>query len=159
MKATTLAMTLLPAALAAAIATLPASATEYYKWLDERGQLVISDRPPVDPTIDYEYHGERFGRTPTRLFDSDAEPARGKVVDNGTAVKSPPTAERRPTARPARDLDEEKCAAARERLFKLETFPRKRVEEDGEIRFMTDEEVEEQLRINRELVERHCPPA
>lgn len=82
---------------------------------------------------------------------------RGKVADSATAAKRPATAEKRPAAKPARDLDEAKCAAARERLFKLETFPRKRVEEDGEIRFMTDEEVAEQLRINRELVKRHCP--
>lgn len=157
MKAKTLAMALLPATLAAATAAMPASATEYYKWLDERGHLVISDRPPADPTIDYEYHGERFGRTPARLFDSSAEPARGKVADSAAAVKRQAASEKRVAAPPEKDLDKAKCNAAKERIFKLETFPRVRVEEGENIRYMTADEIEEQLRVNRDLIKRHCP--
>lgn len=157
MKATALAMLLLPAALAAATAALPVGATEYYKWRDERGQVVISDRPPVDPTVNYEYHGGRFARTPARLFDSAAEPTRGKVADTGTAAQRPSGTKQQPPAKPAKDLDEARCAAAKERLFKLETFPRVRVEEGESIRYMTAREIEEQLKVNRDLVQRHCP--
>jgi hypothetical protein len=157
MKVTRLALAALPLALAAASTALPAVATEYYKWFDERGQLVISDRPPVDPTIKYEYHGERFGRTPARLFDSDAELARGKVADSATAVKRQAAPEKRVAAPPAKDVDEAKCAAAKERIFKLETFPRVRVEDGENIRYMTADEIKEQLQVNRDLIKRHCP--
>ncbi|KGE04135.1 DUF4124 domain-containing protein [Pseudohaliea rubra] len=158
MKRAVLATFLAPLALALAAGPGSAAATEYYKWRDERGQVVISDRPPVDPAIDYEYHGEHFGRTQARLFDDNAEPARGKVAGSYGPAQAPRSSPAGPSAKaPSKDLDEARCAAAKDRLFKLETFPRKRVEEDGEIRFMTTEEVEEQLRVNRELIQRHCP--
>lgn len=140
--------------------SLTVAAADYYKWLDERGQVVISDRPPVDPTVAYEYHGDRFGQERTRLFEDDGEPTRGNVAGRGNTRDNPQNPETaggvKPPSAADRKPDAAKCSAARERLFKLETFPRKRVEDNGEVRFMTSDEVEEQLRVNRELIERHC---
>jgi hypothetical protein len=47
-------------ALAAGIAAPGAGAADtYYRWKDERGKLVVSDRPPTDPDIEYEVVSQR----------------------------------------------------------------------------------------------------
>jgi hypothetical protein len=51
----------------------------------------------------------------------------------------------------------ELCDQAKDNVFKLETFPRIRVtDDDGTVRFMTDEEREKQLATAREVAAANC---
>lgn len=167
MKLSKLTLAITGAALLGTALTLvaPAQAQDYYTWKDARGNKVISDRPPENPAIDYEHVRGAFGKRK----DAPDKPAfrprdelpqqaqdRAAVPDNrGQSDKS-----ERGKGKPEKadkDPNPAACEAARERLWKLETFPQSRTTDDsGEVRFMTDEEREQQKSTNQKLIDKHC---
>ena len=147
--------------LALLLCTPELAARDYYSWRDANGRLVVSDRPPDDPSIPYtKGHNQWTGRSDqpaVPAFRDDGEqgrnaiapPASSSTPQRAAAPPAPKTIERTP--------DPDKCAAARDRLFKLETFPRMRMQdENGEVRFMTDAERREQTDLNRQAEARYC---
>jgi hypothetical protein len=49
------------------------------------------------------------------------------------------------------------CEQAKDNIFKLETLPRIRVQgDDGEVRFMSDEERAQQLQTAQSVRDAHC---
>jgi len=120
-------------ALLVSVTTMNANAEILYRWVDERGQPVHSDRPPPSG-IDYEVIST--GASLVRKVDG----AEGAV---------PPELESRPgnqfdvvdPGKPAVEKNPELCARARENLTRLETDARIRMRNDqGEVRYLEPEE-------------------
>ena len=135
---------------------LVATAGDMYRWSDNNGNPVISDRPPP------------LG-VPYTVIDAERYGAKANVV----AASPPPSNEQaqRETSSPAGDRQSggaggtrveiekhpELCDQAKDAIFQLETFARVRVtDEDGTVRFMTDEERAEQLARAREVANANC---
>ena len=135
---------------------LVANAGDMYRWSDGNGNPVMSDRPPP------------LG-VPYTVIDADRYGAKANVV----AAPPPPNNEQaqRETPSPAGDRQSggaagtrieiekhpELCDQAKDAIFQLETFARVRVtDDDGTVRFMTDEERAEQLARAREVANANC---
>jgi hypothetical protein len=139
MRSAVLTIALLTTYLASVLVTaLPAEAATYYRWNDDQGKLVVSDRPPTDPAFSYE------------VVNPDS-PLIRRVAPGEGAV--PPETTPRPgnefdpvdteaESEQASQKNPESCARARANLETLDSAARIRVrdEETGELRFISDEE-------------------
>ena len=135
---------------------LVATAGDMYRWSDGNGNPVISDRhPPLG--------------VPYTVIDADRYGAKANAV----SAPPPPNNEQaqRETSSPAGDRQSgggggtrieiekhpELCDQAKNAIFQLETFARVRVtDDDGMVRFMTDQERAEQLARAREVANANC---
>ena len=130
------------------------AADTYYRWKDERGKLVVSDRPPADQQIEYEVVSQR-----TSLIRR-VKPGEGAV---------PPEVTPRPGNRfeqvdPRQEQLEvvaknpESCARAKGNLDTLNTSARIRIrdQQTGELRFISEEEKETQRQKARDTIRVHC---
>ena len=110
-----------------------ASAETFYRWNDERGNPVHSDRPPPKG-VDYE------------VVSTDTNLIRQVEAESGAVpkkVKSTPSNEFEPvdTNPPMLEKNSEYCARARENLKLIDESPRIKLRNDqGEVRFLSDEE-------------------
>ena len=136
----------------------PADASPTYRWVDANGNPVLSDRPP-ETGVPYTEVGvdTGFRRYPKPVADETAEPGGQPQAGtaSGSTLASSPGAEANPTtvveAHPAL------CEQAKDNIFKLETFPRMRVQDDdGEVRFMSDEERATQLATAYKVRDANC---
>lgn len=135
-----------------------ASANTTYRWVDQNGNPVLSDRPP-EAGVPYTEVGVESGfkryPKPTGMNEPDMnEP--DATGESPTALSSPSAASsptRIEVVSPQPDL----CDQAQDNIFKLETFPRMRVQdENGEVRFMTDEERSAQLAAAYRVRDANC---
>ncbi len=132
------------------LASLSASAGEtYYRWVDERGNPVHSDRPPPKG-VDYEVVstgtslmrrvGSEEGAVPP-----DLEPKPGNEFDQ--VDTAPSQVEKNP----------EFCERARQNLETLNKDIRIRMrDENGEYYYLTDEQKAEQRRNAEAAIAEHC---
>jgi len=133
---------------------LAESSGTYYRWQDERGKLVVSDRPPQDEAITYEVV------SPSTSLVRRVEPGEGAV---------PPEV----VPRPGNEFDQvdtseqsmqvvkknpETCARAKSNLETLNTTARIRIRDadDGQLRYLTEDEKEAQRAKAREVMRTHC---
>jgi hypothetical protein len=119
---------------------------------------VISDRPPPQGTPHTTLNGARYGtisapQKPTKNTApltpnaSAAEPAEGPLGETAREVTTKTVVEKHP----------ELCDQANDVIFKLETFPRIRTtDDDGTVRFMTEEEIGAQLETAKKVAEANC---
>ncbi len=122
----------------------------YYRWVNERGNPVHSDRPPP-AGVDYEV--VETGSTLVRQVPGDTgavpaetEPSVGNEFDQ-VDLQAAPEPEKNP----------EYCARARENLEALTNASRVRTRnEDGELRLLSDEERETEKAKARKAIEDHC---
>ena len=121
----------------------------HYRWIDDRGNPVHSDRPPPKG-VDYEVIST--GSTLSRPVSADegAVPAEIKPrvgnefeqVDN-----APPEIEKNP----------EYCQRAKDNLDSLDTAPRIRIRnEEGEYRYLSDAERATERQKAVSAIETHC---
>lgn len=133
-----------------AIASLATAAggTTYYRWLDERGNPVHSDRPPPQGTP-YEVISTRSSLVRHVDADEGAVPATTEPtvtndfepVDTQKAVKKNP----------------EQCKRAQENLQTLNTKVRIQIRNDqGELRPLSPEEKEIQRKQAIDTIAVHC---
>lgn len=129
------------------------ASSTYYRWKDERGRLVVSDRPPPDEGVDYEVV------SPDSTLIRRVMPGQGAVppeVDPrpGNEFNPVDTQEQVSVAK----KNPEMCARARSNLETLNTAARIRVRDSqsGELRYLTEEEKESQREKARSIVKDHC---
>lgn len=148
LKATALALCLAAACFAVAEGTF--ADTVLYRWNDAAGNPVISDRAPPHGVPYTTLNNARYGVDRRGKNNASVSPDVDAAPNAKTLVAELPAAtvviEKRP----------ELCERARDNVFKLETFPRIRVEQDNEVRFMTDEERAQQLETARKVVDANC---
>jgi len=104
-----------------------------YRWKDDAGNQVNSDRPPRQGT---EYEVISTKSSMVREIDSDegAVPLAGKPTDD---LKPKPVA----TSTPKIEKNPESCARARDNLLQIDSHGRIRLrDEQGEVRYLTQEE-------------------
>lgn len=129
---------------------MPAAAgNTYYRWLDDRGNPVHSDRPPP-AGIDYEVVST--GSSLIRQVDGaegavppEVEPRVGNEFD--PANTAPPKIEKNP----------EFCQRARENLETLNRNIRIRMrDENGEYYYLSEEQKAEQKSSAEQAIATHC---
>lgn len=140
-------------ALAAGLAGARTEAQDsYYRWTDERGNPVLSDRPPPSGTP---YEVVSSGSTLKRIV----EPTEGAVPAEvkprvGNDFKQVDT------ARAAEQVEKnpELCEIAQKNLYTLTESPRVRVRdgESGEYRFLTQEEREAETAKAESAIDAYC---
>ncbi|GEM_PF-196827 len=146
--------------LAAGVSTTLHAEDSYYRWKDERGNMVVSDRPP-EASIEYEVFSTGSSRFRRVSPGEGAVPAettsrpgnrfetQDKADDNGSmdtvAVEVLP------------EKDPEICERARQNLETLETAARIRVrDEAGELRYLSADEIETQRQNALDNIDVHC---
>ena len=138
------------AALLVALFSIPAVAENtYYRWLDDRGNPVHSDRPPPKG-IDYEVVST--GTNLMRRVDAEegavppeVEPRVGNEFES--ASTEPPKIEKNP----------EFCKRAKENLETLNRDIRIRMrDENGEYYYLDEEQKAEQKRSAEQAIATHC---
>ena len=134
-------------------------AGDLYRWNDDNGNPVMSDRPPPAGTPYTVINAERYGAN-TNVVSPVTNPASNPASadtkrEDGSDAGS--IGNREVAARVRIEKHPELCAQAKEAIFQLETFPRVRVTDDsGEVRFMTDTERTEQLNKARDVEAANC---
>ena len=136
----------------------PAAASPTYRWVDNNGNPVLSDRPP-ETGIPYTEVGVATGfrRYPKPVATETTEP--GGQAPTGSASSSLAASSTGGQANPTEVVEAQPdlCEQAKDNIFKLETFPRMRVrDDDGEVRFMSDEERATQLATAYEVRDANC---
>lgn len=106
----------------------------YYRWIDDKGDPVHSDRPPPSGTP-YEVVSSKT--TQVRRVDEGSERSPGGTASTSTGESR---ARSYLTQQPI-PKDPARCQQARDNLATLETAPRIRMQdENGEFYFISDEE-------------------
>jgi len=130
--------------------TAPVHAETYYRWTDENGRPVHSDRPPPKG-IDYEV--VRTGTGLKRAVDSD-EGAVPRSVEPTESNDFEPTT----ISKMKIEKNPEYCARAKENLEVLNAKVRIQMkDENGEMYYLSDEDRELQKKRARDTMEVHCP--
>ena len=139
------------AALFLIFSAIPASAETYYRWLNERGDPVLSDRPPPTGT---DYEVVSTGTTLKRQVRAD-EGAVPPEVTPRVGNEFEPVETAKPTA--LMQKNPEICKRAQANLAALNNFARITVTDDnGDIRFLDDEERAAQKAEAEALIKQHC---
>lgn len=134
--------------------SVAAAGNSYYRWIDDRGNPVHSDRPPAE-NIEYEIisNGSRSLRKVAPK--TEAAPAQVKPQAQNTAdIEAVKTA--------ADDLqvtpkNPEFCTLAQENLNALSTSARIKIrDENGEYRILDQDEQEAQRQKARDAIAVHC---
>ena len=132
------------------ISSLSANAgRDYYRWMDERGNLVHSDRPPPKG-VDYEVVST--GSSLTRQVDAEQGVVPAEVEPRvGNDFKQADTKESRIEKNP------EYCQRARDNLYLLDRVARIRLRNDqGEYRYIDEEEKDIQRQNAIDAIAVHC---
>ena len=125
----------------------PADASPTYRWVDDNGNPVLSDRPP-ETGIPYTEVGvdSGFRRYPKPVATETAEPGGQAPAGSTPSSLAANATDGQSTRVEVVEAQPALCEQAKDNIFKLETFPRMRVQDDdGEVRFMSDEERATQL--------------
>ena len=129
-----------------------------YRWVDQNGNPVLSDRPP-EAGIPYTEVGietgfRRYAKpVSAEKTESSDNPAPGGKPATLAASTDVSESVRIEAVEPQPAL----CDQARDNIFKLETFARMRVQDDsGEVRFMTDDERASQLNTAYQVRDANC---
>ena len=136
----------------------PAAASPTYRWVDDNGNPVLSDRPP-ETGIPYTEVGvdTGFRRYPKPVATETAEPG-GQAPAGSTSTSTLASSNSaKAKSKTVVEAHPALCEQAKDNIFKLETFPRMRVQDDdGEVRFMSDEERAEQLQTAQSVRDAYC---
>lgn len=142
---------LLTVSCAAFVITPALAGKNYYRWVNERGNVVHSDRPPPKGT-DYEVVSTISTQRRQVAADEGAVPA-----DAETPKKNAEAAPAVPRLEPSIIKDPAKCEAARANLEKLNSKARIRMRnEEGEMYFLTPEQQQQQRQRAQDAIDAHC---
>ena len=127
-----------------------AAADSHYRWLDNRGNTVLSDRPPP-AGIDYEVISSRSGLKRVVQGDQGAVP-REVTPTVGNDFTPVPRGEDTASLR-----NPEICNIARKNLETLNTSNRVQIRDNqGDLKYLSDEEREVQRNEAEALIRQYC---
>jgi len=148
------AATVLASAFAAASAQ--SGAATLYRWTDANGTPVISDRPPPQGTAYNTLDGARYGTSGSLSAPQKSE-ANAAVAEEPAESDPAPEPESNVATTTVVEKRPDLCEQAKDNVFKLETFPRIRTtDDDGTVRFMTEEEVNVQMEMAKKAANAYC---
>ena len=120
-----------------------------FRWVNSQGKVVLSDRPPPDPSTHYEVvsKSELVASHPS-VRDESTSNAGLKELSSGPTQRA---------QRPEITKDPKICEVARRNINALNTYARIRVpNEAGEMVYLTEEEKAEQRAKAEALALEHC---
>ena len=137
-----------------ALPTPSVAADTYYRWKDEQGKMVVSDRPPTDEDIEYEVVSQRSSLVRRVSPGEGAVPAEVNPRP-GNEFEQVDTRREQIEVVPK---NPESCARAKANLETLNTAARIRIrdEQTGELRFISEDEKETQRQKARDIIRVHC---
>ena len=119
-----------------------------YRWKDAAGNPVVSDRPPSSGT-----EFETITTTSNLVRSLEDEPAPAPEPTPPKPVKKSD----KPVSQKFRVSNPEYCEEAKNNLIVIDNAPRIRMQgENGELRYLTDEERAKQREDNLETIEAYC---
>ena len=140
------------------LAGLPglAMSASVYKWTDENGVTHFGDRQPVGSKAE-----QVNVRSGTSSAASDNRPTPQEQLENVEERQAAAEEQRKETAaeEARRKQREANCATARSNLEIIASNARIRVEEDGEQRYLSPEEIAEKRAEFEEIAAENCGPA
>lgn len=134
---------------------MPASAAgTYYRWRDEQGKLVVSDRTPEDDNVTYEVISQsssliRRVAPGEGAVPLETDPRPGNEFEQvDTREEELSVVKKNP----------ERCSRARANLETLDTAARIRIrdEDTGQLRYLTQEDMDTQREKASDIVRVHC---
>lgn len=139
-------------ALAALLALAPAIgwSGSVYKWVDENGVVHYGDKQP---------EGEKSEEMRVRTSTGSGQPSQPSTDDSGEQDgdgQSGNGDSDEQQADSGDSKDPEACKQARENLKVIEENARIRMEVDGEKRYLTEEEIQEQKERMQEIIDQAC---
>lgn len=147
MTNSTLKLALVPSLLLTLSLTSPLTSAEgVYKWTDEAGVIHYSDKKPND--VDAKNLKIRGHKTPSSAV-SDAAMEQQK----STQLEAKAQALQESTA--ARENDAQ-CQAIRDNLKKIQENSRVKINDNGELRYLSPEEIEEKKNGYQDMLDKHC---
>jgi len=150
LKRTTITSALILATALLTLSSFSASADKVvYRWKDDAGNQVNSDRPPTQG-VDYEVIST------SSSFVRKVDAQEGAVP---LAVKPPADNAPKPvaTSTPKIEKNPEYCQSARNNLLQIDNHGRIRMaNEQGEVRYLTEEEKEAERQKAIELIKVYC---
>jgi hypothetical protein len=143
----------LVAMLSSGLCTTSFADDTYYRWRDDRGRMVVSDRPPTG-SIDYEVVSQQSTMIRRVQAGEGAVPAE---VESRPGNEFEQVDTRRETME-AIAKNPEACARAQANLETLNTSARIRIRDEatGEPRFLSEDEKETQRQKARDIIRVHC---
>lgn len=126
-----------------------------YKWTDENGVVHFGDRQPTGQA------SEKINvRTGTPAADNDRASPQERLKSLQEEQDKEAASEQEKARQEAiRKQRQAACEKARKNLETLNTYSRIRIEEeDGEIRYLSPEEIEAQREKHQRLIEENCGP-
>jgi hypothetical protein len=129
----------------------PAQAVgKYYRWVDETGTTVNSDRPPP-AGVKY----ETMSGTTNFMYPEASKEEPSVPEETPVATKDPAVAKSQ--TRPMLEKNPEYCAQATQNLEVLNTKARVRIPDaDGNYRYIDEEEKAEQRATAEAIIAQHC---
>ena len=151
-------------ALALLFSPVSLHSAEYYTWVDENGVTNYSQRKPADLETTHVTPTYTFGTSRARPA-RDPEPAApdststtatttgGEEIDPDALVAE----ERAKYEAELADERKQNCSLGKQNLARLQTYARIRVRgDDGQMRYLSDQEMEEKRKESREAIKFHC---
>lgn len=143
---------ILTLAIILAVAPFAATGASVYKWTDENGVTHFGDRQPT---------GKQSERVSVRTGKSSGSQQRQSPQEQLEALEAREADEagkrEESAAEEARRKQREaNCSTARSNLNILDRNSRIRIEEDGEQRYLSPEEIEEQRQQFQEIADENC---
>lgn len=134
-----------------AMFTLSVSA-EIYKWTDETGRVHYSDKKPNEKT-DAKEIKVSTGRGTSGQSTSSASGAQPNTPEKEQELQQKAESL---SQKQGQSASKEKCDAVRENLAKMTEGARLRINENGQMRFLSPEEIAEKRQTYQSFIDENC---
>jgi len=122
---------------------------EIYKWTDENGKVHYSDKKPENK--------QKVAEVKVRTGKGTPNPnsAKQEIKDKESQLNDKATKLSQKEQKKGK-ASKSQCATVRENLSKIQTGRRMRINEDGEYRYLTPEELKEKQEKYVQFLEENC---
>lgn len=125
------------------VAATPSHSATVYKWTDENGVIHYGDKKPED-------------QASTVMKVSGGKPGTPSATTPNEKGEEATMTEEEKLAAKNKKAIEENCATAQTHIEKLNSANRIRINEEGKLRFLSEEEKQEKLKSAQEYLTTNC---
>ena len=126
---------------------------QVYKWVDENGQIHYSDKKPIQQkdvsTVKIRTHSSNNTKSSSPAPNTPEKEAQLKA-------KAEKLAQPKTTAATSEKDYSKECETIRINLQKIQNTTRLRINDGGQMRYLSPEEIEEKKSNYLEMLESHC---
>lgn len=132
---------------------------QFYKWVDEHGNVHYSQTPPKDKTAKELMTIKASGAAPSDAGKAQEalQQRRKQLMESAESRNKPPKEETAATSEAAQKAKEEGCNTAKANLAQLKKEGRIRIQnEQGEYEYLDDTARQGQIDLNSKYLTEHC---